>query len=99
MKRLISVKKLTVWVTVLAVLLTCILPSDVVFADGQTANTPSSVQIVNAGGEETNNDGVEVSKVITGTDKENYFDIDLTVKTPQSKEELEKCYPTEVVIV
>ena len=99
MKRLISVKKLTVWVTVLAVLLTCILPSDVVFADGQTANTPSSVQIVNTGGEETSDDGVKVSKVITGTDKENYFDIDLTVKTPQSKEELEKCYPTEVVIV
>lgn len=99
MKRLISVKKLTVWVTVLAVLLTCILPSDVVFADGQTANTPSSVQIVNAGGEETNNDGVEVSKVITGTDKENYFDITLNVETKQSRQELLRAETTDVVIV
>lgn len=61
-------------------------------------------QIVAEGGSnpsngELNSDGVSVSKVITATDKENYFDITLTAKTTKTMDELVQAQTTDVVIV
>ena len=61
-------------------------------------------QIVEEGGSNPtdgslNSDGVSVSKVITATDKENYFDITLTAKTTKTMDELIQSQKTHVVIV
>lgn len=61
---------------------------------------PSSVQIDNVGGTERNDeDDVEVSKTIEGTDTENIFDITLTVKTPLKIDEVVSDLDMAVVIV
>lgn len=62
----------------------------------------NNMQIVNSGGynpgeNQFNEDGVNVSKIITPTNTENYFDITLNVKTPIKLEEM--ILPTNVVVV
>jgi len=106
MKRNNGVKRFTAWVLATVLMLTCVVPTNVAFAEGQESAKPSSVQVVNQGGANvdsngsvTNEDGVKVSKTIEGTDKENYFDITLEVETKQSREELLKSETTDVVIV
>jgi hypothetical protein len=47
----------------------------------------------------TNEDGVSLSKILTGTENENYFDITLQVKTTTLLEELVESQTTDVVIV
>lgn len=61
---------------------------------------PSSAQIDKSGGTNGNDDdGVLVSKTITGTDIENVFDITLTVQTPQVIDEVIQEPDMAVVIV
>ena len=49
----------------------------------QETTAPSDQQVVERGGEKSNaEDGVKVSKTISGTELENVFDITLTVQTP-----------------
>lgn len=60
----------------------------------------SSVQVDEPGGtNENEEDGVSVSKIITGTDLENVFDITLTVQTPQRIDEVIEEPDMAVVIV
>ena len=62
--------------------------------------SPSATQIDKRGGvSENKDDGVSVSKTITGTDLENVFDITLTVQTPQVIDEVIKEPDMAVVIV
>ena len=56
-------------------------------------------QVVSVGGSNSTNDGVEVSKTIEETNLENYFDINLTVKTSSKIEEITKAQDIAVVIV
>lgn len=61
-------------------------------------------QIVEAGGSNPadgglNSDGVSVSKVISKTDKENYFDITLTATTTNTMKEIINAQETHVVVV
>ncbi|MBR2009617.1 MAG: VWA domain-containing protein, partial [Peptococcaceae bacterium] len=88
-------KKAVAWIVMLVFLFTCVMPSGTALAAANNAQ-----QIEYPGGETSNAaDGVTISKVISGTNQENYFDITLTVKTPQAMEELIKTVPTDVVIV
>ena len=62
--------------------------------------SPSSVQVDEPGGKNANeNDGVYVSKTISGTQIENVFDITLSVQTPQVIDEVIKEPDMAVVIV
>ena len=64
------------------------------------AETPASnIQIDNYGGATTNDDGVTVSKTISGTSQENIFDITLSVNTSINIEEIYKEPDMAVVIV
>jgi len=63
------------------------------------AGTPANQQqVVDAGGSKSDKH-VTVSKTLEGTDKENYFDITLTVKTTTSAEQIINTLDTDVVIV
>ena len=62
--------------------------------------SPSSVQVDEPGGKNANeDDGVYVSKTISGTQIENVFDITLSVQTPQVIDEVIKEPDMAVVIV
>ena len=62
--------------------------------------SPSSVQVDERGGKNANeDDGVYVSKTISGTQIENVFDITLSVQTPQVIDEVIKEPDMAVVIV
>lgn len=70
------------------------------------ANLPSdnSSQIESAGGSNPtdgsfNSDGVSISKVVTPTEYENYFDITLTVKTLKTLEQIARTQYTDIVVV
>lgn len=63
-------------------------------------DAPSSQQIVSSGGTNANSgDGVSVSKIISGTDLENVFDITLNVTTTTSIQEVFKEPDMAVVLV
>ncbi|MBQ6853491.1 MAG: VWA domain-containing protein, partial [Peptococcaceae bacterium] len=85
-------KKAVAWIVMLVFLFTCVMSS------GTALAAANDQQIEYKGGESSNSD-VTISKVITGTDKENYFDITLTVKTSETIEELALTQKTDVVIV
>lgn len=67
-------------------------------AAGRGENSPSSKQIIEKGGNNTQ-DGVTVSKTITGTDQENIFDITLEVNTTENIKEIYGDPDMAVVIV
>lgn len=89
-------KKLSRFI-VSAVLICCMIVSVVPL--GVLAATDNTQQIAYRGGTTGNNDGVEVSKVITPTDKENYFEITLTAKTRETNSISISKQETDVVIV
>lgn len=72
--------------------------------DAAEAPADNQQQIVETGGSNPtdgglNSDGVAVSKVITPTDKENYFDITLTATTTSTMKEIINSQETHVVVV
>lgn len=64
-----------------------------------SADTDSSSQIVSTGGKSVNEDGVEISKTVLPTDRENYFDIVLTATTKETNKISISKQETDVVIV
>ena len=59
----------------------------------------NQVQITNEGGKTDSEDGVTISKEISSTDTENFFDITLTVKTQTKIEEIISAQDVAVVVV
>ena len=69
-----NIKRLFMLFTVLSLFVTSLVPFNVSAVD-------NSSQIIKSGGNKTTSDGVYVSKTISKTDMENYFDIKLVVET------------------
>ena len=87
LKRIKRMRKRLISAAAAIIMIFAMLPVNAVAQPG------SSSQITFAGGTTPedgglNADGVSVSKIIYGTDRENYFDIELTAKTTQKLEEL-----------